>query len=171
MAKLTLKKPQSKLGRWWQKLNQDDMPKTLQKGKYTLIFCFTFFQVIGFLIFYVATHINSWIMAFQQVNGVDNQGNEIIIYSLHNFQEFFRLLGRNDSGLYIGLRNTALYFILNTFVLLTVLSFSPRLTGAKTRSLVRRWRGLFQISSLLKGRGARWASATVRKEASGSSTG
>lgn len=134
MSKLNLKRPQSKLERLWQKLNQDDMPKTLQKGKYTLIFCFTFCQVIGFLIFYVATHINSWIMAFQQINGIDNQGNDIIVYSLHNFQEFFKLLGRDDSGLYIGLRNTALYFTLNTFVLLPVpfffaYFFHKKLTG------------------------------------------
>lgn len=118
MTELNKSKKPSVFAKMWQKMNNDTMPKTLQKGKYKLIISFTLLQVIGFLVFYLGVHINSWKLAFQQINGIDSDGNDIVIYSLYNFKEFFRLLGSKDAVLPIALRNTLLYFLLNTFVLL-----------------------------------------------------
>lgn len=115
----------------------DDMPRALRKGKYWFCFCMVILQIIGFLILYVGVNIQSLLLAFQRVVGIDDNGFDIVEWSLQNFPDALALFkGGAKAEMRIAFRNTALYFFAIYFVMnptsfLLSYFFNKKLPGSK----------------------------------------
>lgn len=96
----------------------NDMPRALRKGKYLFCFCMVFLQVVGFLVMYIGVNGQSILLAFQRVVGIDDNGFEIVEWSMKNFTEALSLFaGGEKAEMRIAFRNTAFYFIAIYFVM------------------------------------------------------
>ena len=90
-----------------------------------LIFCYAFAAIalIHFLLFYLYVNINSILMAFKEYTGIDENFNEVYIWSFAQFERMIRDFQSPSSNLLIGLQNTLKYFAVNVFVMLPLSLF------------------------------------------------
>lgn len=85
-----------------------------------LIFCYAFASIalLHFLIFYLYVNLNSILMAFKEYKGIDENFNEIYVWSFAQFKRMILDFQLPSSDLRIGLINTLKYFAVNVFVML-----------------------------------------------------
>lgn len=81
--------------------------------KYAFIYGMLIFPVVQFAVFYIWVNINSIIIAFQSFDGYSEAGNEMYIWSLKNFQNFFLEWTLPKSEVVIAMKNTMKYFATN----------------------------------------------------------
>ena len=91
-----------------------DMPKPLRKGKYFFIFCMAVWPVIEFCVFYIGINFQSLMMAFQIKIGTE------YVWSMDNFVRIFNAVGTDAQELLVAMKNTGLFFIQDTFILVPV---------------------------------------------------
>lgn len=99
-------------------------PKIILKNDHIkrnkLIFCYAFASIalLHFLIFYLYVNLNSILMAFKEYKGIDENFNEIYVWSFAQFKRMILDFQLPSSDLRIGLINTLKYFAVNVFVML-----------------------------------------------------
>lgn len=99
------------------------MPKAFRKGSSLFIIGMLIIPVLWFLVFYFAVNINSILMAFKTLVGIDENGQKIFEYSLNNFRQLFMEIDTPDSIIRMALINTLKYFGLNFFIIVPLTYF------------------------------------------------
>ena len=79
-------------------------------GEYIFAYGMLILPIIQFCIFYIWINSNSIIMAFQEFDGYSDNGGELFIWSLYNFQRFFDEWSNPSSMVVSALKNTLKYF-------------------------------------------------------------
>lgn len=97
--------------------SRDNMPVGLRKGKVPFIIGMLSIAVINFIIFYVAVNVKSILMAFTRVS-YDENWQEVSVFSLYNFEQFFKSFAVKNDVMIEALSNTLKYFLINVVVLI-----------------------------------------------------
>lgn len=125
-------------------------PKVQVMKRNKLIFCYGFvaIAVLHFLVFYLYVNINSILMAFKEYKGIDENFNEIYIWSFAQFERMIRDFKSPSSSLLIGLLNTLKYFAVNVFVMLPLSLFISFFLYKKIKGY-KTFRVLFFLPSIV----------------------
>ena len=99
------------------------MPKMLRKGSAVFIIAMLVIPVIWFIIFYLIVNINSIVMAFKTITGIDDFGQVTFAWSLENFVSVFHNLGVEGSELQVATINSLKYSALNIFLIIPLTYF------------------------------------------------
>lgn len=101
-------------------VEEDDMPKSMRKGKGIFVFCMVIVSLLHFCIFYIGVNYKSIMLAFQTVGNIDENGIVHYVFTLDNFKNFFIEMTHSDTVLPTAFLNTLKYFVLNTFILFPI---------------------------------------------------
>lgn len=101
-------------------VEEDDMPKSMRRGKGKFVFCMVIVSLLHFLIFYVGVNYRSILLAFQSVDFIDDSGIVHYKFTLDNFKRFFEEIQMDDTILPVAFQNTLKYFVLNTLILFPI---------------------------------------------------
>lgn len=93
----------------------DDIPRSMSRGKYRFIFFMSLPALFGLVVWYFGVNINSILIAFQ--DPVTDQ------YSLTNFIRLYNDITSESSEILPALKNTLLFFVLQSIVLPVVVYF------------------------------------------------
>lgn len=99
------------------------MPKMFRKGSAVFIIAMLVIPVIWFIIFYLIVNINSIVMAFKTITGIDDFGQVTFAWSLENFVSVFHNLGVEGSELQVATINSLKYSALNIFLIIPLTYF------------------------------------------------
>lgn len=128
----------------------EKMPKTFRKGSGLFICCMLIVSVVWFVVFYLAVNINSILMAFKSVAGIDDLGRVEYVWGLENFRQIFREFAMEGSDMRIALRNTMKYFCLNFFLIVPLTYFTSYFLYKKIL-FHKFFRVLFYLPSIISG--------------------
>lgn len=131
-------------------VEEDDMPKSMRRGKGIFVFCMVIVSLLHFFIFYVGVNYNSIVLAFRNLDFIDEQGVAHYIYSLQNFKNFFIEMSQPDTVLPIAFKNTLKYFVLDSFVLFPIGVIVSYFLYKKTRGH-KAFRVIFYLPALISG--------------------
>ncbi len=133
---------------WQSPLPRKPKVRVMKRNK--LIFCYGFvaIAVLHFLVFYLYVNINSILMAFKEYKGIDENFNEIYIWSFAQFERMIRDFKSPSSSLLIGLLNTLKYFAVNVFVMLPLSLFISFFLYKKIKGY-KTFRVLFFLPSIV----------------------
>lgn len=92
---------------------REKMPKTFRKGSVIFIISMLIISIVWFIVFYLIVNINSIIMAFRTITGIDDYGRITMVWSLENFALVFHDLGVQGSELQVAMINSLKYSGLN----------------------------------------------------------
>lgn len=114
----------------WFDRYREDLPRSLQKGKYIFIVTFLFLPVVNFCIFYIGINFNSILMAFQKQIGYRFE------WSFYNFRNLFNAMSADSQSLIVAIKNTAMFFVLDTIIMFPLTfyityCFYKKLAGSK----------------------------------------
>lgn len=126
----------------------DPMPKSMQKNKYLFVGSMVFLAVVNFVIFYCAVNVNSIMLAFKEFIGYSETGKELYRFSWHNFEILFKQLRDPASDILPALKNTVIFFVSNTLVMLPLCYFVSYFLYKKIFGF-RVFRVVFFIPSIL----------------------
>lgn len=129
-------------------IEYDPMPKSMQKNKYLFIGSMVFLAVVNFVIFYCAVNVNSIMLAFKEFIGYSETGKELYRFSWHNFEILFKQLRDPASDILPALKNTVIFFVSNTLVMLPLCYFVSYFLYKKIFGF-RVFRVVFFIPSIL----------------------
>lgn len=101
---------------------KDDMPKALRSGKNFFVICMLFFPLLGFVVFYIIQNFEALGLAFQEIVGVDEYGNDVTRWTFDQFPRAIKLFKGSGAEMSVALKNTVLYF-LSKELLMTPVSF------------------------------------------------
>ncbi len=125
----------------------NDMPRSIKKGRGLFIFSLIILPILGFLVFYVAVNFNSLLMAFRKFEGYGPNGAEYS-WTLENFKHIIKSLSTESNQLRLALRNTMMFFILDTVIMVPIVFtisyfLFKKITGYKV------FRVLFYLPNIL----------------------
>lgn len=129
-------------------IEYDPMPKSMQKNKYLFIGSMVFLAVVNFVVFYCAVNVNSIMLAFKEFIGYSETGKELYRFSWHNFEILFKQLRDPASDILPALKNTIIFFVSNTLVMLPLCYFVSYFLYKKIFGF-RVFRVVFFIPSIL----------------------
>ncbi len=129
-------------------IEYDPMPKSMQKNKYLFVGSMVFLAVVNFVIFYCAVNVNSIMLAFKEFIGYSETGKELYRFSWHNFEILFKQLRDPASDILPALKNTIIFFVSNTLVMLPLCYFVSYFLYKKIFGF-RVFRVVFFIPSIL----------------------
>lgn len=129
-------------------IEYDPMPKSMQKNKYLFVESMVFLAVVNFVIFYCAVNVNSIMLAFKEFIGYSETGKELYRFSWHNFEILFKQLRDPASDILPALKNTIIFFVSNTLVMLPLCYFVSYFLYKKIFGF-RVFRVVFFIPSIL----------------------
>ncbi len=131
------------------KSKYNDLPSSLKRGKTVFILSMITLPVIGFLVFYVAVNFNSIIMAFQRFDGYAEDGSGAkYSFTFEHFTHIMNSLSTEDNQLLLALRNTMLFFVLDTIIMIP-LTFMISYFLFKRIAGYRTFRVLFYLPNIL----------------------
>ena len=107
-----------------------------------------FLAVVIFVIFYCAVNVNSIMLAFKEFIGYSETGKELYRFSWHNFEILFKQLRDPASDILPALKNTVIFFVSNTLVMLPLCYFVSYFLYKKIFGF-RVFRVVFFIPSIL----------------------
>ena len=105
------------------KFRIERMPKMFRKGSGIFIFSMLIISILWFFIFYVAVNLNSIVMAFKTLKGIDEHGQKVFEFSFNNFRQLFMEIDTPDSNVRVSIHNTLKYFGLNFFIIIPITYF------------------------------------------------
>ena len=129
-------------------IEYDPMPKSMQKNKYLFVGSMVFLAVVNFVVFYCAVNVNSIMLAFKEFIGYSETGKELYRFSWHNFEILFKQLRDPASDILPALKNTVIFFVSNTLVMLPLCYFVSYFLYKKIFGF-RVFRVVFFIPSIL----------------------
>ena len=124
------------------------MPKTFRKGSVIFIISMLIISIVWFIVFYLIVNINSIIMAFRTITGIDDYGRITMVWSLENFALVFHDLSVQGSELQVAMINSLKYSGLN-ILFITPLTYFFSYFLYKKILLHKFFRVLFYLPSII----------------------
>ena len=131
--------------------SKEVMPKPFRKNMIPFIIGMLFIPVVWFIIFYLIVNINSILMAFKYIKGVDDNGRLIYAWGLENYKNMFKAFTSvGYSELRVSLINTLKYFFLNFLIIIPLTYFVAYFLYKKVWGY-KFFRVLFYLPSIISG--------------------
>lgn len=131
--------------------NREMMPKPFRKNMTPFIIGMLLIPILWFIIFYLVVNVNSILMAFKYITGVDDNGRIIYSWGLENYRKMFNAFSSPGySELRVSLINTLKYFFLNLLIIIPLTYFVAYFLYKRIRGY-KFFRVLFYLPSIISG--------------------